>query len=273
MKVTKGVSTAIDGGVLFGTPLSEWKDKASPNKHNKVVLWQNILFIKVKDGYALVDPSFKIATHATSRNSVAQQIRQQGIDPKDVRFVIFTHFHSHVIASMTYSKHYYEPVLNRFRNYERSAFPEASVIVQKGALEEALSPPPHKKHLYDASSVLEAKLLGLGDKLKVIDGNYVLNENVELILTGGHTSGHQVVQVTTPGSKLVYAGEVLPTFLHHPPTYISGLDRFPEETVMAKGRLLRESDLIIFGYSLQGIAAYFVKQRHGMVMLKPERVA
>jgi len=93
--------------------------------------------------------------------------------------------------------------------------PSVAVIVQRREWEAAHDPPAVDRNFY-----LPVDYAGVGDQIVLVDGDHDLlgDGSIQLLLTAGHTPGHQSVRV---GERLIIGGDVT--------HFASGLDdhRFP----------------------------------------------
>jgi glyoxylase-like metal-dependent hydrolase (beta-lactamase superfamily II) len=111
--------------------------------------------------------------------SPSSQLQKLGVDASKVKKVIITHFH-----------------WDHFNGYE--SFPNATFYVQKNELDfvkESVPTQPAITKIYnDISSQIE-KLIA-ENRFYVIEGEYLLDEFIQLKHVGGHTPGLQTVRVT-----------------------------------------------------------------------------
>lgn len=111
-----------------------------------------------------------------------EALKNVGLSPDDIEIVVLTHLHTdHVLNIKLFSK--------------------AIVYVQEEELKFAESPHVFFKGLYQGA--LDS-LKGM--KLKVIRGDYVINEYVKLIHTPGHTPGTQSVIVELSSGPAIISG-------------------------------------------------------------------
>jgi len=74
----------------------------------------------------------------------------------------------------------------------------------------------------------------------IIDGDHELIPGIRLILTGGHTRGHQGVIVESQGQRLILFADIIPFAAHLRPAYVASADLFPLETIKLKKNLMPE---------------------------------
>ncbi len=71
-------------------------------------------------------------------------------------------------------------------------------------------------------------------KLEVIDGDLEVVPGIRLRHSGGHTRGHQLVEMTSGGETAVHLGDLFPTHFHSNPLWIMAYDNFPMEVIDRK---------------------------------------
>jgi glyoxylase-like metal-dependent hydrolase (beta-lactamase superfamily II) len=59
--------------------------------------------------------------------------------------------------------------------------------------------------------------------------------------TGGHTTHHQVVRLTSGGRTAIYAADLIPTAAHVDEAWVMGYDLYPMDTLAYKRALLAEA--------------------------------
>ena len=64
---------------------------------------------------------------------------------------------------------------------------------------------------------------------------------VRLRFTGGHTDGHQVIELDGGTDRGVFFGDLLPTAWHLPPAYTMAYDLHPQQVLTRKREILDEA--------------------------------
>ena len=78
------------------------------------------------------------------------------------------------------------------------------------------------------------------DKLRIFKDRYEVAPGVVVRLTGGHTPGHSVVDLTSDGERLTFAGDAMfPVGFDHPDWH-NGFEHDPEKSVEVRLGLFRE---------------------------------
>ncbi len=139
----------------------------------------------------------KLGPHRTKPEwDLARQLRKQGVEPEEVKYLILTHLH-----------------------YEHCGkceiFPNAKIIIQRTELQEAAAPiAPEALEtggrglFYDRQDV--ALIVGdLWNRVMLIDGDEEIVGGVRCVLfKNSHTPGSQAVYVDTPGGTSILLGDI-----------------------------------------------------------------
>jgi len=87
--------------------------------------------------------------------------------------------------------------------------------------------------------------LPLKERLILIEGDISLTKfgapGIKLIKTGGHSDGHQIIEVTANGKKAVYLSDLIPTSKHIPLPYLMAYDIDSLQVLNKKRALLKKS--------------------------------
>lgn len=125
-----------------------------------------------------------IATKSKDEEIVAA-LAQKGLKPEDIDVVALTHLHFDHIGN-------------------NELFSKARFVVQKDEVPFLVSPPPFATFYYRE---WQHKLTSISDRLDIVEGNYRLSKNVELIKVGGHAAGQMIVMVKTALGSVCIASD------------------------------------------------------------------
>ncbi|MCX7973343.1 MAG: MBL fold metallo-hydrolase [Candidatus Aminicenantes bacterium] len=220
----------LDGGTMFGiVPKIIWEKKAPADRLNRICLATNFLLIRTPKGNILVETGLGENWPAKFREIYAidltpglkRALKEVGIGPEDINFVINTHLH------FDHCGHNTEKRGDDFL----PTFPRALYLIQKGEWEAALNPNER-----DKSSYLEANFLPLmkAGQVELIEGDKEIMPGVKIVLTPGHTAFHQSVLISDGTKEIFFAGDLVPTSAHIGLSYIMSYDLFPTETLKTK---------------------------------------
>lgn len=237
----------LDGGSMFGTvPKVLWEKSNPPDDKNRIAMEARALLLKSADRKILIDTGngsdfiakygeklgSKFAEmYAVDENgpSLLTSLKKHGVNPEDVTDVILTHLHFDHAGGATKAE----------SGKLVPTFPKARYYLQKSNLETARNPNVREKASYFSANF--QPLLDAG-VLTFTDGNTKnLLPNISLIVSNGHTQGHQVVHVEDETKQLFYCGDVIPTSSHIRSAWIMGYDLNPLEIIREKSELLKLS--------------------------------
>jgi glyoxylase-like metal-dependent hydrolase (beta-lactamase superfamily II) len=197
----------------------------------------NCFLIKTKRSAVLVDTG--IGNKLPPKNRDHYGIREDGrlraelatlgVQAEDVDAVVFTHLHWDHAGGATTRDH----------TGLRVAFPRAVHYVQERDWEEAVCPNERTRGAFAPEDFLPLREEG---RLRLLEGDSFLNKNVSLLVTGGHTTAHQIIRIASGGEVAYICGDLIPAvpFLH--PAYATAYDLFPLTTLEAKLTLLRRAE-------------------------------
>jgi glyoxylase-like metal-dependent hydrolase (beta-lactamase superfamily II) len=257
----------IDGGSVFGQiPKVIWEKKVKADRLNRISLGLNCLLVRTPEGNVLIDTgagnkemgnireSFGLSTSKLNRN-----LKEQGLGAKDIDLVILTHLHFDHSGGCTKIDRTGKAI---------PAFPRAKYFVQQNCWDAANHPNERssEKHYPEDFKCLEEF-----DQLKLLNGHTEIMPGIKVWETGGHCSGHQIVQINCGGEKVMYLGDVIPTPYHLDLPNIPAYDENPEDTLKQKRELLHEAAkdgwLVIFGHG-NGDRAGYLELRGGDITLR-----
>ena len=256
----------LDGGAMFGVvPKPVWERTNPPDERNRIRLALRPLLIVAGKECVLVDTGIGDKWDSKSTDmyriehtdTIESSLARAGFRPMDVTKVVLTHLHFDHAGATTKLDGSGKPVL-RFRN--------ARHYVQKKEWEAALTPNRRSRASYRPDDFLPVKDAGL---LELIEGDVrfelALGLALDLVLTGGHTPGHQIVLVRDIGIEgqrdrvadsghsiprpldpsipvlAVFWGDLIPTSSHIATPYIMGYDLSPLETMEQKEKLVQQA--------------------------------
>lgn len=259
----------IDGGAMFGVvPRVLWETLTRPDGRNRIALQANLLLVRTLEKNILVEAGlgdaipekWKVNYGVEGSSRMPGQLRQLGLEPEDVDVVILTHLH-------------FDHAGGCIRKEDRAlalAFPHAQHVVQQKEWEAAMDP-----DLRSRASYMKELLLPLfqGGLLQLVDGITEIARGIQVVDTGGHTRGHQVVLVSSEGQTALYSGDLIPTSSHLKTTYVAGVDLFPLETMERKEEMIQqaveEGWLVFFGHDTEIDGGYLSRGDQGKVVLEP----
>ncbi len=261
----------LDGGALYGAvPKIIWNSLSPADRKNRVAVGLNCLLIQTGGKNILVDTGVGTKHSLRRKNMFAMragelvaELRAQGLDVEDIDIVALTHLHFDHSGGCT-----------RRGSGDRvvPTFPRATYLAQRKDWHEANHP---SERILDAYMPEDFLPLEENHQLKLLDGSTEIAPGIWLKVTGGHTSGHQMVYIESGDRRVACLGDVLPTPHHLPLPYISAWDVRPLDTLECKSQLLGEAErerwLLIFAHSVGPKAGYLVR-KDGQLIVEPQEL-
>jgi glyoxylase-like metal-dependent hydrolase (beta-lactamase superfamily II) len=227
----------LDGGAMFGVvPKPVWERTNPPDEQNRIRLALRPLLILTANERILVDTGigdkydvkFAERYRIEKPDTLLGSLKRTGLEPAEVDVVLLTHLHFDHCGGAT-----------RIENGRLvPTFPNARYVVQKTEWQEAINPNRRSRASYLPENFLPIQEAG---QLELIDGSTELRPGIELLHTGGHTKGMQVVKIKGREQSAIFWSDMIPTQGHIPVPYIMGYDLFPLESMEQKERLLNQA--------------------------------
>jgi len=258
----------LDGGAMFGiVPKVLWNKLNPADEFNRIELRLNCLLIKTPTENILVDTGvgenldnkFKEIYRVERDFGLIIALEKIGIKPGDINFIINTHLHFDHCGGNT---------IKRAGKFVPT-FPRAKYIIQKQEWLDATSPNERTKASYLEENFIPIEEAG---QLLLVDGEHEVTSGIKVMVTDGHTRGHQSVIIESDGKKAMYCGDLIPTTSHIKIPYIMGYDLFPLDIMEKKKEILKkalqEHWLLIFEHDPKIPFAYLI-EKNGKQILEP----
>ncbi len=218
--------------------------------------------ILIRDGRhnILIDTGLGWGLDARSRYNDTSNLKTNldifGLVPHDITHVILTHLHFDHSAGSTFVNQttQTEPTMG-YANY----------FVQKlewaFALSKVDDESQPKGEFYNLDELYR---LAANDKIVFItDAVFEIIPGIQLIRTGGHTPGHQIVKIQDAGETAYFLGDLVPSALHLNQNSTQHVDTHPLEAKKAKTLLLKqayeENATLLFYHSIHTKAGRLMK--------------
>ena len=259
----------LDGGAMFGiVPKIMWEKLIPPNDKNLVPLDTNLLLVKTKGKNILIDSGLGDVFTERERKIYAAYnpsnldvgLLSLGVKPEEIDMVILSHLHADHACGTVKTEN----------GKELPRFKRAKVVVQKSEWEDALNPDERTAagYLMNHLSILDEYKV-----LELVEGEAEILPGIKVVKTGGHTEGHQGVEISGNGEKLIYYGDIVPTSHHLKPHYGASLDLYPRQTMQVKKKIIPEAIgrewYIAFDHDLKIKIAKLKKDKEGAIYAEP----
>jgi glyoxylase-like metal-dependent hydrolase (beta-lactamase superfamily II) len=228
----------IDGGAMFGVvPKVIWGKLVESDEFNRVKLDTNILLLKSDKGNIIVDSGMgdtltdrqKKIYGINNDSTLEESLNSFGLKPEDIDMVILTHLHlDHSGGTVKLDK----------ERKKIPTFPNARHVVQKKEFEDAINPDERTAATYIPENFLMLKEKSL---LDLVDGEKEILQGIKVLPTGGHSNGHQVVLIQSPGETILCPGDIIPTRNHLKIPYVASVDTHPLETMKVKKKFIKKA--------------------------------
>jgi glyoxylase-like metal-dependent hydrolase (beta-lactamase superfamily II) len=238
----------LDPGAIFGiVPRPVWSKAFTADLNFRIKLALNIPLI-INGSYSVLldsgigdleDEKFKKIYEVERGEDLINQI-QTFVNPDDLNLIVHSHLH-------------FDHMGNSFNSDGKPIFRRAKLIAQK----DEVSGLRHPNEITRSSYRKYPKTPG---GFRAIDGSVRIKDGLQVVKSGGHTRGHQVIIYRTGMEELIYFGDLVPTSFHLRLPYITAIDGFPMDTLYWKKKLIskaiRDHALCIFNHDTQVKAAY-----------------
>lgn len=228
----QGGITQMDGGAMFGVvPRALWTKKYPVNELNQIPLVTHPIFVQTKEHNIIIDAGIgtgkltdkqKRNYGTTYESDIDNSLNQFGINSNDIDIVIMSHMHFDHACGLTTPD-------------GQSVFKNATIYTSQIEWNELRSPNIRSKATYWEENYkgIEHQVVTFVDSIEVIPG-------ITMHHTGGHSAGHSVIEIESDGEKAVHMADIMPTFAHLNPLWVTAYDDYPMDSINAKERLLQK---------------------------------
>lgn len=235
--IVSGGRFRLDGGGMFGIiPRPLWSRIYPPDERGRIQLDTNCMLVRTGDETILIDTGNGTKMGAKERDifglepgdTILPNLNRRGVPPEEITLVLFTHLHMDHSGGASHLEG--DAVV--------PSFPNARFLVQRREWEDALHNRSHMRTSYRLENLEPLQQSG---RLDLLDGDAEVAPGVRVLVTGGHTPGHQCVSLTSGGQTALYMADICPTPAHFRPTYNMAYDMEPYRTMEVKADLLERA--------------------------------
>lgn len=225
----------LDGGTMFGAvPKILWNRKYPADSDNYIKMLNAPLLVRTKDANIIIDSGIGNKLSEKQKQifrvyrdwSLLNDLENIGLKQSDIDYVILTHCDFDHAGGIVMHDDDGNSVLT---------FSRARHIIQEKEWYDVTHPNIRSVHTY-----WEENFKGLAESflLELVDGEKEIVPGIRVLCTGGHTRGHQLVEMEGRHGCAVHLGDMLPTHTHTNPLWIMSYDNFPLEVIEQKEKLL-----------------------------------
>ncbi len=230
-----GGNFELDGGTMYGAvPKVLWQQKYPPDRDNYIKMLNAPLLVQTGEHNLIIDTGLGNKLTDKQQNifriyepwSIPSDLESLGLKREDIHYVILTHGDFDHAGGV---------VMHNDNGSPELTFPNALHIIQEAEWYDIAHPNARSAHTYWPDNFTG---LSLHDNLETVNGDREIIPRVNIRLTGGHTRGHQLVEMLGSEGCAVHLADVLPTHTHTNPLWIMAYDNFPLELIKQKEKLL-----------------------------------
>jgi glyoxylase-like metal-dependent hydrolase (beta-lactamase superfamily II) len=220
-----------DAGALFGpVPRILWDRLVTDEIDGDHRLLQalNCLVVETPGGRVLIETGIGERVSDKVREMrgyegkpIVTAMEDAGVEPGSVDLVVMSHLH-------------FDHAGGLLRADGSRAFPRATIVAQRAEWDIALEDNSRIVASYDQPELRLVK--DWGDEGAVV-GEKELLPGVSVVMTGGHSKGHQAVVVRGSSRTLAFFGDLGMRPWSANPRWVSSFDDFPLDSVEVKGEL------------------------------------
>jgi len=230
-----GGNFELDGGTMFGAvPKMLWQKKFPADDENYIKMLNAPLLVQTEEFNLIIDTG--LGNKLTGKQqqifriyepwSIPENLEEQGLQRQDIQYVILTHGDFDHAGGV---------VMHNANGTPELTFPAAKHVIQSTEWHDITHPNTRAIHTYWPENFSGLKS---GDNLIQIKGDKEIVPGITTRLTGGHTKGHQAVEIRGSESSAIHLGDVLPTHAHTNPLWIMAYDNFPLDLIEQKENLI-----------------------------------
>lgn len=227
----------LDGGTMFGTvPKLLWSRKYPPDDENYIRMPAAPLLVRTSSAAVLIDTGIgnkltekqKMIFRVTRDWTADQDLAQFNLSPQDIEAVVLTHCHFDHAGGIVRHNADGKPELT---------FPKARHIINEMEWQDVKHPNSRSVHTYFPENFEALERSGL---MVRVNHRYEAAPGVTVHHSGGHTRGHQIVEITGKSGCALHLGDLMPTHAHANPLWIMAYDNFPLEVISQKEHLIEQ---------------------------------
>ena len=228
-----------DAGAVFGlVPRVMWERQAPPmDAQYRIPLGLNCLLLRSRGKTVLVEtgvggkPGDRDVATPAAEGTLLTSLAAQGVSPADIDIVVNTHLHFDHCGWNTSAE-----VTPDGGERLVPTFPNATYYVSAAEWEDATHPNERTRGTYFARN-----LEPIADRLRLLDGEHAITDELIFVPVPGHTAGHSSVVIRSGQEWGVYLGDMAQHRVQLERTaWVGSLDVLPLVSMETKRRLMDE---------------------------------
>ena len=149
------------------------------------------------------------------------------------------------------------------------SFPKASYYVQRACWEQVRHP---NERCFSTNGPQDFLSIEERGQLELLDGDTEILPGLNVMVTDGHTRGHQMVLFNHGRERVAFLGDLVPTPNHLNLVAISAFEHSSEVTLEQKREVLAQAErqgwLLVFSHGYETKAGY-LERRADLSYLRP----
>lgn len=267
----------VDRGGPFGlVPLALWRDYLPPDDQQRVPMILTCLLVRAAGRTIVVDTGLgdKLTPKEATiwglerpTGTLLDGLARLGVPPDAVDIVIDTHLHGdHCSGNTTFAGSGQDAV--------RATFPNARYVVQRREYEDAMRPNERTRATYFP---INYEPLVRAGQMTLLDGDTEIVPGVRVVVTPGHTPGHQSVLFESGGEQALFVADLASYAIHFERLgWMTAYDVEPLVTLETKRRWQQWAQetggLLIFQHDTRIPAGRLVEDQNGRARIEPVAV-
>ena len=226
-----GGNFRLDGGTMFGpVPKILWQKKLAADSNNCILFCNDPILVQTGTSNIIIDtglgnkltPKQKDIFQVDKAWNLPAQLHELRLSRDEIDTVILTHCDFDHAGGI---------VMHNEQGEEELTFPKATHIIQEKEWQDVENPCRRSQSTYWPENFNKLKEAG---EIKLVCDEEDICPGIRVIHSGGHTRGHQIVEISSAGETAVHLGDLLPSQAHTNPLWVMAYDNFPLEVIDLK---------------------------------------